>query len=471
MNNKVRYLFKNIGLLTISQFSSKFLVFILVPLYTNILTTEQYGTYDVFYTTVSLLIPILMVNITDAVLRFSLDGSTDKDKVISAGVTVYGRGLLIFGVLVAVNYFVGILPVLNLYIPYLILMFTITAAYEILVGYARGCDAVFDVAVAGIISTFVTVSLNVLLLLVVKWGLDGYFCANIAGVSCAAVYLMIRMKIWRKVRFTELDKNLKRSMIVYSFPLMLTSVSWWVNSFSSRYVILGFCGVAANGIYSVAYKIPSILTAFQEVFNKAWVLSSVKTFDKEDESGFFAKTYSVYNGVMTLVCSVIIVATRLLAGLLFAKDFYAAWQYVPFLTISVVFGAMSGYLGGIFAAVKDTKAYALSTIIGAALNLAISLVLVQFIGPMGAAVASVVSYVVVWAIRIQLVKKHIKLKLSWGRDCIAYVLLVAQTLLLLFMPDGLLTYVALSAVLLIIASLFFTELKSVLTSFLRKGRD
>lgn len=468
MNNKVRYLFKNIGLLTISQFSSKFLVFILVPLYTNILTTEQYGIYDVFYTTVSLLIPILMVNITDAVLRFSLDGSIDRDKIFSVGVTVYGRGLLVFGILVAVNYFVGILPVLNLYIPYLILMFTITSVYEILVGYARGCDAVFDVAVAGIISTFVTVSLNILLLLVAKWGLDGYFCANIAGVLCAAVYLVVRMKIWRRVRFAELDRDLKRSMIVYSFPLMLTSVSWWVNSFSSRYVILGFCGVAANGIYSVAYKIPSILTAFQEVFNKAWVLSSVKTFDREDMSGFFAKTYRVYNGVMTLVCSVIIVATRLLAGLLFAKDFYAAWQYVPFLTISVVFGAISGYLGGIFAAVKDTKAYAVSTIIGAVLNLASSLVLVQFIGPMGAAVAAMVSYVIVWLIRMLLVRKHIKLRLRLKRDCIAYMLLVLQTIALLYLPEGIGAYALLLLVSVVIAGLFYKEVDTMAKSVLKK---
>lgn len=468
MNNKVRYLFKNIGLLTISQFSSKFLTFILVPLYTNILTTEQYGTYDVFHTTISLLIPVLMINITDAVLRFSLDGSEDKSKVFSVGVTVYGKGLLVFGILVAINYFANILPVLNAYIPYLILMFTVTAAHEVLIGYARGCDAVFDVAVAGIISSVVAISLNIYLLVFAKMGLDGYFCANIAGVLCAAVYLVVRLKVWRNIYFTGLDKKLQQQMLIYSFPMMLTSVSWWVNSFSSRYVILGLCGVAANGIYSVAYKIPSILTAFQEVFNKAWVLSSVKTFDENDESGFFSKTYSIYNGVMILICSVIIAATRFLAGLLFAKDFYTAWKYVPFLTISVIFGAMSGYLGGIFAATRDTKAYAISTIIGAGVNLALSFVLVQFIGPMGAAVAAMVSYVIVWLIRILLVRKHIKLRLRLKRDCIAYMLLVLQTIVLLYLPEGIGMYALLLLVTVVIAGLFYKEVVTIAKSVLIK---
>lgn len=470
MNRNVRYLFKNIGLLTVSQFGSKFLTFLLVPLYTNILTTEQYGTYDVFYTTVSLLIPILMLNMADAVLRFSLDNSQNKPQVFSIGVSTYGKGLLVFACLIGINYFANIIPVLNLYIPYLLLMFVATAAYEILVGYARGCDRVFDVAVAGIINSVVALGLNIYLLIFAGWGLDGYFCAYIGGILCATGYLVIRLKIWNSIRFAGLDKTLTRSMLAYSFPLMLTSVSWWVNSFSSRYVILGFCGVAANGIYSVAYKIPSILTAFQEVFNKAWVLSSVKSFDQDDKSEFFSKTYSIYNGVMTVVCAAVILLARPMAGVLFAKDFYAAWQYVPFLTTSVVFGAMSGYLGGVFAAVKNTKAHAISTIVGGVLNLAISFTLVPFVGPMGAAIASLVSYMAVWVVRLILVRKYIKLKLSLGRDFLAYGLLIGQALILLLVQNSTLTYILMSVIMLLIIGLFFKEIKGILTTIVNKVR-
>ena len=67
-----KYLFKNIGLLTISQFGTKILVFLLVPLYTSVLSTSEYGTYDLFVTTINLLVPIVTLNLSDAVLLFNI---------------------------------------------------------------------------------------------------------------------------------------------------------------------------------------------------------------------------------------------------------------------------------------------------------------------------------------------------------------------------------------------------------------
>ena len=73
MDNRYKYLIKNTGILTISSFSTKILTFLMVPLYTSVLTTEEYGTYDLAVSTVSLLIPILSVNIVDGVMRYSMD--------------------------------------------------------------------------------------------------------------------------------------------------------------------------------------------------------------------------------------------------------------------------------------------------------------------------------------------------------------------------------------------------------------
>lgn len=80
--NKYKYLIKNMGLLTISNFGSKILSFILIPIYTNYLTTVKYGTFDLFNTTISLLMPILTINIMSAVLRFSLDENSNKKRNI-----------------------------------------------------------------------------------------------------------------------------------------------------------------------------------------------------------------------------------------------------------------------------------------------------------------------------------------------------------------------------------------------------
>lgn len=66
-------------------------------------------------------------------------------------------------------------------------------------------------------------------------------------------------------------------------------ISWWVNGLADRYVLIFFCGIASNGVYSVASKIPSILNIFQNIFSQAWMLSAVREFDAEDKNGFLPK--------------------------------------------------------------------------------------------------------------------------------------------------------------------------------------
>lgn len=88
MKKNYKYLLKNIGFLTISQFASKFLSFFLVPLYTNILTPEEYGIYDLVATTIYLLIPIATLNIGEAVIVFTLDKKNDKSQVLSLSLKI-----------------------------------------------------------------------------------------------------------------------------------------------------------------------------------------------------------------------------------------------------------------------------------------------------------------------------------------------------------------------------------------------
>ena len=102
MNQKNKRLFGNVGILTISSFSTKILSLLLVPLYTSILTTEEYGVFDLVVTTVELLIPILTLNISDAVMRFLLDTKKNKDSVSRVGLKYLGIALALASIIVFV---------------------------------------------------------------------------------------------------------------------------------------------------------------------------------------------------------------------------------------------------------------------------------------------------------------------------------------------------------------------------------
>lgn len=466
--NRYRYLIKNIGLLTLSSFATKLISFFLVPLYTNILTTTEYGTYDLFSTTIGILIPVLTLNIQESVMRFALDKKFNKNAIVTIALKqlLVSYSVIIVGLIVNSIFEFSVIG--KEYAVFFFLMFFVQALSGIILAYIRGVDKITELSISSIAASVVTIGCNVIFLAYFHWGLIGYFLANIFGPLIQCLYLIIRSHIASNIHFFKTYKAERKEMLDYSKPMIANSIAWWVNNASDRYVIIFFCGLAENGIYSVASKIPSILNIFQSIFNQAWTLSAVKDFDPEDKNGFFANTYKAYNCFLVILCSAIIVADKFLARFLYAKDFYVAWRYVPWLTIAIVFGALSGYIGGFFSAVKNSKIYAQSTIIGAVSNIIMNIIFTPLIGPLGAAIATAICYFIVWAVRYWHSKRFIKLKINLYRDLFTYVLLAVQSLVLLAVSEDLLLYGMEGGLFILIVLLYIKEILQIFNKICKK---
>lgn len=463
-----KYLAKNIGVLAISNFATKLLSFFLVPLYTSILTTSEYGTYDLFSTTVYLLVPILTLNIQDATIRFSLDENYNKKNIISISLNIFIKGLVILLVFSVFNYFINILPIFNDYIIVFIFMYIFQALVGITTSFARGCEKITEISIASVLGSVIFIGLNILFLVVFKLGLTGYFLSSILGNLSQVVYLVYAAKIYKYIGKQKADKETRAEMLNYSCPLIANTVAWWITNASDRYIVIWLCGTAANGIYSVAYKIPSALNILQSIFTDAWTLSAVKAFDSEDKDGFFSNMYNGYNCLMVLACSFLIFSDKFFAKILYANDFYKAWEYVPFLLISIVFGATSGYIGGIFSALKKAKILAQSTTVGAVANIILNVILVYIIGTIGAAISTTISYIIVWGIRLYYMNKYLHTELNLKRDIISYVILFFQAIAIILIPTGLIMYSIEGIMFVVLILLYHKEIAMPIAIFKKK---
>lgn len=459
---KYRYLAKNIGLLALSNFATKILSFFLVPLYTAVLSTTDYGIYDLFYTTVGVLLPILTLNIQEGVLRYALDKEFDKDAVVTVGFRYLLIGTLIVSAGLLVNYVFSINALLVQYGIYFWLIFVVQALSGMVTFYTRGIGRISDLSITSVITSAVTITLNIVFLLVFEWGLIGYFLANILGPLTQCVYLIFRGQMLQRTHWLKPYSAESKLLVGYSLPLIANSLAWWVNNSSDRYIVIFFCGIAANGIYSVASKIPSILAVFQSIFSQAWTLSAVQDFDPEDSQGFFANTYKGYNCLMTIICSALIVLDKPLAHFLYAKDFYTAWQYVPWLTIAILFGSMAGYIGGIFVAVKNSKIFASSTLVGAAINVILNFLIIPIMGPLGAAVSTTACYVAVWIIRLIQSREYIKMRINLARDVSSYIVLGIQATGILLIHDTWPLILFLTGTFMLVLVLYIPDMKLVI---------
>ena len=236
----------------------------------------------------------------------------------------------------------------------------------------------------------------------------------------------------------EINYSLEREMIDYSKHFVVNSISWWVNNASDKYVILLFYGTGLTGIYSVSYKIPTIIEFVQSVFSQAWQISAIKEYKDKESVGFFSTMYNYYNLILIFVVYGILLFLKLIAHFLFAKDFYIAWKYVPFLLLAILFGALSGFLGTIYAANKDSKMYAKSTTIGAILNIILNFILIPIFGAHGAAIATFISYFVIWILRLSFMKKYVVLNINHYTNSLSYLILIIMSICTIFINSNML---------------------------------
>jgi len=273
---KSEYLLKNMGILTLSNFASKILVFLLVPIYTSILSTEEYGSYDLAVLTATLLFPILTLNIVDAVMRFSMDKDYSKEKIACVGMKFVSFSVILFGIGMFILDRFLLWPDIHGLELFVFLYYSSYAFNQFLIQFAKGLEKVKDMGVAGVISTIITLVANILFLLVFNWGLTGFFFANILAQALSAFYLMARVKLFRFITNLKIDRKVTKEMLIYCVPLIATTVGWWINSTADRYVVTFMIGVSANGLLSVSYKIPQIINTLQSIFIQAWQISAIK---------------------------------------------------------------------------------------------------------------------------------------------------------------------------------------------------
>lgn len=271
----------------------------------------------------------------------------------------------------------------------------VTILEQIFFKFAKGIEKVKVCAFDAIIVAFSTVVFNILALVILKVGLNGYLVAMILSKAVSCIYIMVGIKAWEYFSMKSINKLLIFDMLKYSIPFIPTAVAWWINTASDRYIIVAFCGVAANGLYSIGSKIPSLLSIFTSIFQQAWQISSIKEYREDGYSEFFSNIYCNYAAVIGMGCSLIILFAPLIAKFTFKNDFYNAWVFTPYLLLGTMFSGISGVLASLFNAAKKNGQLAISTISGAIINIGMNLCFVNIIGALGAAIATAVSFFIV----------------------------------------------------------------------------
>ncbi|HEV1610340.1 TPA: oligosaccharide flippase family protein, partial [Streptococcus pneumoniae] len=402
--SKYKELAKNTGIFALANFSSKILIFLLVPIYTRVLTTTEYGFYDLVYTTIQLFVPILTLNISEAVMRFLMKDGVSKKSVFSIAVLDIFIGSIAFALLLLVNNLFSLSDLISQYSIYIFVIFVFYTLNNFLIQFSKGIDKIGVTAISGVISTAVMLAMNVILLVVFDWGLLGFFIANVCGYVIPCIYIVSRLRLWELFEI-KIDKKLQWEMVYYALPLVLNILSWWVNNTSDRYIVTAIVGIQASAIISVAYKIPQILSTISAIFIQSWQISAIKIQEDKSDTTFVSNMLLYYNALLLIIASGIILFVKPISNILFGISFYSAWELVPFLIISSLFNAISGCIGAIMGAKMDTHNIAKSALVGMIANIILNIVLTFLMGPQGITISTLIASFLIFYMRKDSVKE------------------------------------------------------------------
>ena len=426
---KYKRLLSNTAILGAGTFISKVLVFLLMPLYTALLSTEEFGTADILTQTANLLIPLAALGLGDALFRFAIDAEGEKRKEI------FGSAI---GVLVAampcLAILIQLLRFFDIYDGYIWLVFFYICSanlHLVCANYLRACDRTKAFAIQGIANTALTILLNILFLVVFDMGVFGYVLSVAVSDIIITLAIFLICKLYREIRFDLKNRSLVRSMLKFGIPYIPTTIMWMITSASDRFIVTAFSGTAENGLYAAAYKLPTLISLAGGVFIEAWQFSSVNDAKKEERAKFFSDVYRNYIGIMFMGASLIVASAKFLTVLLLDESYYSSWQYVPVLSVAMIFSAFSAFVGSVYFLEKRSVRSFITAGVGALTNIVLNFLLIPHFGAMGAAVATVISYLVAFIIRARDTMKYLRFELCPIKVTVNTLVIVSQTVIML----------------------------------------
>lgn len=410
--------FKHSSIYAVGNVINRIGAFVLLPVYTNYLTVADYGVLELFYVMSSVVSGLLAIGLAHATLRFyfEYDNQIDRNSVISTNfigsliITIIG----VFFLAVAANdisikvfnneeYNIGI------YLILITLIFELSS--QICLAYIRAVEYSVFFVIISIAKLIIQVAVNTYLVIVMDAGVNGVLLGNLITVFVGWLVLAVFTISKCGLRF-ELSKF--KPVIKYSFPFLLSTILGLISTNIDKFILNYLVSLQALGLYALALKFSMIIEQLiGEPFSRSYGAFRY-TIMKNDNANqiqanivkyLFVLAVSMGLGMSFFVRDILMVMSD--------KSFWAAADIVPVIMLSTIakimtYPAQSGIL---FA--KKTKYFFYFTAVASIVNTLGSIILITYIGLLGACLSLVVTEAVVMTLTHRVSQKYFFVKYDY----------------------------------------------------------
>lgn len=421
--------FKDSFVYGFSSYLSLIAAFILTPIYTRILSKEDYGVMDLCNTWNNFFILIIPLGLSTAILRlyheFSSDLNYKKQQLGTLLVTLIFTNVIY--VFLCFIFFENIINTyynteLNKKIYYLsigIVSFTVLTSYFQALNRIKFKKYTF--LLINIVSFLILTLLGFFLVVIFECGILGFF---IASFTSSAFGLLLSIITGLKEIYFNFNFKLFKSSLSYSLPLLLVLIFIKFTYLVDRIIINNTLDLSSIGEYSIVMRISNVFQLFVGAFTTAWFPFAMSIISNNDRDVIYRKSYKYYLLIFSLLGLCLMLFTKEMI-LFFAPNYMSVEPIIYIVIPSVVIGGATYFLGLGIHIVKKTTFFIYSSFISFVINIIASIFFVNFFGLIGIAIGSLIA-ITSWV----LIEYYFSLKLAKIHFNFYAIIIILITMLL-----------------------------------------
>jgi O-antigen/teichoic acid export membrane protein len=375
---------------------------------------------------------IITLSINDSLIRFGLDKKYDKAQVFSIGLITVVIGLLIFALISPALNSVGAFQGYAVWIYFYVVSGSIKSCCSL---FARSAGYVRLYAIDGLFTTVMNISFNLIFMLGLGMGVKGYLLSVILADAASILFVFYMAGLKKYLRFFGLCKHLRASMYRYCIPLIPTNIMWWIIGVSAGFFITHFMGIDYTGLYKAAYRFPNIIIIISLIFSQAWNMSAITEKNSRTIARFYTNVFNIFQSVIYIMAAGLMLVIRPALVIFSAADFHEAYKFSSILVMAVVFTCFSTFAGSVYVASKKSVRSMVTALIGAVLNLLLNFTLIPLWGLYGAALATLASYLIIFAVRAVDTRKIVRMDLKLPKMLLNTIILIGMGIIVMLVPS------------------------------------
>ncbi len=401
---------------------ARFITFLLLPFYTHVFTTEEYGAVSLAYAFIGFALIVYKYGMDTALMKYGVQKlNLERSKHITVILIIQVLTSFAFSLLLYLlkGSFAPIALGVDRpeWITYLSIILFLDSIWNLPLIILRTENKAIAYILISLLNVMLTMLFNIFFIVNAGYGVEGVFLSNIISSS---LILLVSMKIiYNNMKFEQFDIHILKKVLRFGLPFLPAGIFTMIMELSDRYMLNIFLGVDDVGLYSAGKKLGMLGLTIVMAFNMGWTPYFLKRGQLQGAKLEFARIGAVFLGGLGYVCMLVIIwlpeiiRISLFGKTLIGEQFWGCESVANSILMGYFFfGCYLIQLPGIY--IKNlTRWVPIFRIVGASAVLFFSLILVPRFGINGAAYSIIIAFFLMSASIYIKLKKIYVIPFEW----------------------------------------------------------